>query len=96
MNSKTNHGIRKVAYEYADHELAFANRTVNSVEAITDYDELHADRFQLGMTLSHSEEEIEKLVANGDPEQAEIKRSFLEGDFKLTLIVSGGNVVSAD
>ncbi|MDA1055686.1 MAG: hypothetical protein O3C40_35270 [Planctomycetota bacterium] len=96
MNSEQLTKIKQIACEYAKKETKYGIRTVANVAETDDYDDLHGRCYAVKMALSHSDEEIERLVSDGDPEEADIKRGFLEGDFILNLVVAGEAVVSAE
>lgn len=96
MNDAQLAKIKQIACDYAQKETKFGIRTVTTVAEIDDYDDVHGRCYAVKMALSHSAEEIERLVSDGDPEEADVKRGFLEGDFILNLIVAGEAIVSSE
>jgi len=96
MNDEQLTKIKQIACDYAKNETKFGIRTVTAVAETDDYDEVHGRCYAVKMALSHSADEIERLVSDGDPEEAEVKRGFLEGDFILNLVVSGESVVASE
>ena len=96
MNSEQLEKIKQTACNYVTIETKFANTTFVSVEEINDYDEQHGQCFSVRLALSHTATEIERLVSEGNPDEADVKREFLEGDFLLNLVIAGGVVVASE
>lgn len=94
MSSEWNEKIYRMACDYANTHFRFARRNVNSVDKVPHNDERDSECYKVIMTLQHSEEEIDAIVCEGPEEEAQVKRSFLTGEFKVTLTIFGGDVVS--
>ncbi len=96
MNDEQTTRIEQNARDFAARETKFANMKVVSVEETADYDERHRPCFAVRLALSHSAEQIERLVAESDPDESEVTREFLKGDFVLNLVVAGESVVASE
>lgn len=96
MNNEELARIVKTACDYATKETKFANTTVVSVNETNARDERNGPCFAVKLALSHSAAEIERLASEGDPEEVEVKREFLKGDFVLNLVVAGEVVVESE
>ncbi|NMC34785.1 MAG: hypothetical protein GYA36_20370 [Veillonellaceae bacterium] len=96
MNTAIPDRIKQIALEYAKRETKFSRSAVTAVEEIGDYDDTHGRCFVVKMSLSHSPEDIEEIIAKGDPNEAEVTREFLEGEFNLRLVVAGETVIASE
>lgn len=96
MNDEKMKRIEQTAFDFAAKETKFANMKVVSVDETSDYDEQNGPCFAVKLALSHSVEEIERLVSESDPDESEITREFLKGDFVLNLVVAGESVVASE
>lgn len=96
MNDEQLKRIKQIACEYVAAKTKFANATVVSVTDTNSYDQSNGLLVAVKLALSHSDEEIERLVSDGPPEEAKIKREFLRGDFILNLVVAKDVVVASE
>ena len=87
---------RRFAREYASGNFGFAKIVVKEVRETKPHGESRQKRYEVVMILSHSEDEIERLVHTGDPAQADIRREFAAADSVLTLVLSKDKVLSED
>lgn len=96
MNEYRRSAIAQVALDYARKETSFAYMKIMDVNETNDYSEIHGQFFAVRIALSHSAEDIERLVVDGPPEEAIVRRGFLEGEFILKLMVAGDSVVGSE
>lgn len=96
MNDEQMTKIEQTARNFVAKETKFANAKVVSVKEAVDYGAPHGTCFAVKLALSHSAEEIERLVSESDPDESAVTRQFLEGDFVLSLVVAGESVVATE
>lgn len=92
-------GIEKIeciARDYATTQFDFHNVHVVSVDQITGDHLQSLPCYTVRLELSHSADRIALLASQGDPNETDIKREFLEGTFTVNLVVCGDTVESAE
>ncbi|MFN3160468.1 MAG: hypothetical protein ACE37I_14205 [Rubinisphaera brasiliensis] len=94
MKNETFDRVKRVACDYASSETKFARSTVVSIDETSDH--RREQCYAVKLAMSHTPEEIERLVAESHPDEIEVVREFLKGDFVLNLIVAGNVVVAAE
>lgn len=96
MSSVQMEDVARVAISYADAEFDFDDYRVVSIEETSVETTLDPARYLVKMELTHSSQEIERMVSEGDPGEAELRRGFLEGPFQVTLVIADGIVESVE
>lgn len=96
MNEETLDRVSKVAREYASRETKFAYCTVVSVDKASVHKREHDQWYAVKLAMSHSPDQKESLIADSHPDEIDLVRNFLKGDFVLNLIIAGDVVVSKE
>ncbi|WP_397569084.1 hypothetical protein [Schlesneria sp. T3-172] len=96
MSENSIENIECIAMGYAKTQFDFHNVRVVSVDQITGDHLQSLPCYTVRLELSHSADRIALLASQGDPNETDIKRDFLEGTFTVNLVVCGETVESEE
>lgn len=96
MSENSIQKIECIARAYAKTQFDFHNVRVVSVDQITGDHLQSLPCYTVRLELSHSADRIALLASQGDPNETDVKREFLQGTFTANLMVCGDTVESAE
>jgi len=96
MNDEALNRARRIACDYANRETKFARCTVVSVNKAINREHEYGQCYIVKLAMSHSPEQIESLIADSHPDEIELVRDFVKGDFVLNLTIVGDVVVATE